>query len=179
MLLFSTIRPDWTIRLLAEPHPSWQPIPEDLVSSIVDRGCLGIRGQILEACVFLSPGRGRLPAGVIWPRVEIVLKVAGEITTWIATVSAIDNECAIINCLSVPNYLSELSAPERAVFDHSDKTNGDAAEVLGLSVSTVEKHRAAGRRILKLTSLEYDNAAAIVNNRPLNYPAAGIADAPQ
>ena len=73
---------------------------------------------------------------------------------WRAEVRYLDTDRVLVTIQRLPSAIHQLSQRERDVLNEvaKGKSNAQAAETLGISLSTVEKHRNRIRQTLKLSS---------------------------
>ena len=73
---------------------------------------------------------------------------------WRAEVRYLDTDRVLVTIRRLPSAIHQLSQRERDVLNQvaMGKTNAQVAEVLGISLSTVEKHRHHIRQTLNLSS---------------------------
>ena len=73
---------------------------------------------------------------------------------WRAEISYLDPDRALVTVRRLPSAIHQLSQRERDVLNEvaKGKSNAQAAKALGISLSTVEKHRNRIRQTLKLSS---------------------------
>ena len=85
---------------------------------------------------------------------EFCNEFAGVSTRWRATMFYVEAERVLVALRRVPTAIHQLSDRERDVLGEvaKGKTNAQVAEALGISLSTVEKHRNRIRQTLKLSS---------------------------
>ena len=76
------------------------------------------------------------------------------VSRWCATIRYLETNRVLITIRRVPSAIHELSQRERDVLSQvaQGKSNAQAAEALGISLSTVEKHRNRIRQTLNLSN---------------------------
>ena len=98
---------------------------------------------------------------------EFYNKYQSVTALWRGEVRYLDTDRVLVTIRRLPSAIHQLSQRERDVLNEvaNGKSNAQAAETLGISLSTVEKHRNRIRQTLKLsTEQELQMSAWMVAN---------------